>query len=256
MNFTVNDLEIYLVIMVRITAFVFTAPLFSIRSIPQRAKVLFSLALALITYFSVPVEPLIYEGIIGYTVLVVKEAVCGLSLGFFSNICTYILSFSGQFTDLQIGFSMMNEFDPVSGQSVTISSNVFTYAVFIIMICTNMHLYILRAIIDSFTLVPVGLVNINANIYELIGSFLINYMALGFRIVLPVFGSILIANTLLAVLAKIAPQMNMFVIGYQLKIFIGLFVLSLMMLMLPAICDKLFTEMMEMMRLGIRYFTP
>ena len=71
---------------------------------------------------------------------------------------------------------------------------------------------ILEAIIDSFVLVPVGGAQINVSIYELMTAFMKDYFILGFRIVLPMFASILLVNTILAILAKVAPQMNMFAI--------------------------------------------
>ena len=52
-----------------------------------------------------------------------------------------------------------------------------------------------------------------------------DYFVIGFRIALPVFATTLLLNCILAILARIAPQMNMFVVGMQLKIFVGIFVI-------------------------------
>ena len=118
-----------------------------------------------------------------------------------------------------------------------------------------MHLYILKAIIDSFVLVPLGNVTFSPLFYQGYLTFILDYMILGFRIVLPVFAALLMVNAILAVLAKAAPQMNMFVIGFQLKIFVGLAVLLLMMKFLPAISELIFEEMITMMKTAAAYLS-
>ena len=255
MTLTVENLEVYLAVAMRISGFIFIAPFFSSRDVPQRVKLLLSLAIALIAYFVIPYEPLEYHGVIGYAGIIISEALAGLILGLFANLAMYILNFAGQLADMEIGFSMVMQMDPSSGMQVTITSNILTYAVTLMMIVTNMHLYILKAIIDSFVLVPLGSVSFSPFFYQGYLNFILDYMVLGFRIVLPVFAALLIVNAILAVLAKAAPQMNMFVIGFQLKIFVGLGVLLLMMQFLPSISEMIFEEMMTMMKTAAAYLT-
>lgn len=255
MTFTVENLEVYLAVVMRISGFVFIAPFFSLRDVPQRVKLLLSFAIALIAYFVIPYKPLEYQGVIGYAGIIISEALAGLILGLFANLAMYILSFAGQLADMEIGFSMMMQMDPSSGMQVTVTSNILTYAVTLMMIVTNMHLYILKAIIDSFELVPIGSVSFSPLFYQGYLNFILDYMVLGFRIILPVFAALLMVNAILAVLAKAAPQMNMFVIGFQLKIFVGLTVLMLMMLLLPSISEMIFEEMMTMMKTAAAYLS-
>ena len=76
---------------------------------------------------------------------------------------------------------------------------------------------------------------------------------IGFRIVLPIFASMLVVNSILAILAKVAPQMSMFVIGLQLKVFVGLVVLVLMVMMITGVTDLIFREMISMIRDTLPY---
>jgi flagellar biosynthetic protein FliR len=116
-----------------------------------------------------------------------------------------------------------------------------------------MHHYLIRAITDSFQVLPVGGVAIDFSLYEVMKRFVIDYFVIGFRIVLPIFASLLVVNTILAILARVAPQMNMFVIGLQLKVFVGLVVLVLMVMMITGVADLIFREMMSMLRDTIPY---
>ena len=86
-------------------------------------------------------------------------------------------------------------------------------------------------------------------------TYITDYFVIGFRIILPIFSCILIINVVLGILAKVAPQMNMFVIGMQLKIFIGLFLLFMLMGYLPNIVDFLFEEMQKMTKLFLQQMT-
>ena len=196
------------------------------------------------------------NGVIGYAGLIISEAIAGMILGLFSNLALYILSYAGQIADMEIGLSMVTQFNPSSKVQVTITSNLLTFAVMLTMVATNLHLYILRAVIDSFVLIPVGKAVFSPLLYQGYLGYLVDYMVLAFRIILPVFAALMVVNTILAVLAKAAPQMNMFVIGHQLKIFIGLSVLTLMMIFLPSISEMIFEQMMKLLRTAAAYMTP
>ena len=81
-----------------------------------------------------------------------------------------------------------------------------------------------------------------AGIYTAIISFMSDFFVIGFRIALPVFSAILMLNCVLAILAKVSPQMNMFVVGMQLKIFVGIFVILFTISMLPSVSDFILDE--------------
>ncbi|MDE7299651.1 MAG: flagellar biosynthetic protein FliR [Lachnospiraceae bacterium] len=253
MTFTVEQFEFFLMIMVRISAFIYTAPFFSIGSVPQRVKVGLSAVLSYLMFTLLPYEPLSYSGSLGFLIMIALNAIAGFVMGFFANINTHILSFTGQIVDMQIGFSMATEYDPATRTTVSLSSNIFNYAVMLILLVTRLHYYIIEAILDSFHVIPIAEATLQPEIYKLMLQFIIDFCVIGFRIALPVFAATLIANTVLAILAKVAPQMNMFVIGMQMKVLIGLAVLAVVTLRLDAISDAIFDEMYKMLRSVIPY---
>ncbi|MDO5519467.1 MAG: flagellar biosynthetic protein FliR [bacterium] len=252
MGVTIENVEFYLLILIRISAFIFTAPIFSISSIPVKVKAALSVFLTMIVGPLITYEPLSYTTVYGFAGLVIKEFLVGLLVGYVASICTRIISFAGQLLDQDIGYSMANMFDPVNGQQVTVTSNLLSYFVLLVLLVTNMHYYLLRAIISTFTLIPMGQAKFSFDMYNILVRFLGDMFIIGFRIVLPIFASILIVNTVLAILAKVAPQMNMFVIGFQLKIIVGLLVLLVIVSTLPTIGNFIFEEMKEMLELIIK----
>lgn len=248
-----GQLEFLLMILVRVSGFFVTAPFFNQRGVPQRVKMCLSVLLSVLLFTVVPYTPLSYTGVIGFAIVIMQEMIAGLVLGFFGSAAHYILTFVGQRIDMDIGFSMVNEYDPVSSSQVTISANLYNYAVLLMMFITNMHHYVLAALVDSFAVLPVGQAELDVEIYKLMIQVLTNYFIIGFRIVLPMFASILIVNTVLAILAKVAPQMNMFVIGMQLKVFVGLIVLLVMIRLLPGVAELIFSEMLDNLRMAAQY---
>jgi len=251
MTVQADHLEAFLLILVRITAFIYVAPFFNLKNVPRKVKAGFSFFFALVLYEVVPVPDLAYQGVIGFAGLLISEALVGIILGFFTNICYYILAFAGQMMDMEIGFAMVNEFDPVSNIQTTITSNYYSYIVMLIMMVTNLHHYLIIAFADAFKIVPIGGAHFSPNLYLLMVEFIKEYFIIGFRIILPVFAATLILNVILAILAKVAPQMNMFVIGIQLKIFVGLAVLFLVVGLTPRVAEFIFDEMIFMMRSAI-----
>jgi flagellar biosynthetic protein FliR len=255
MTVTIEGFDFFLLILVRITGFIYTAPFFSLKNVPIRVKTGLSIFLTIILFYSIPGKQPEYYGVIGYAILIVKELIVGVLMGYFSNIAYHILSFSGQMMDMEIGFSMANEFNPISQVQTTITSNLYGYLVMLIMMISNLHHYFLKAMIDSFKIIGVGKAIFHTDLYKVMVHFITEYFIIGFRIVLPIFASILMVNTILAILAKVAPQMNMFVIGMQLKVLVGLFVLSFVIQLIPSVSDFIFNDMIEMLKEIIKMIT-
>lgn len=255
MNLTIANIECYLLVMVRVSAFFFVAPFFSIPSIPKKVKICLSMLLTILIGTVLQEQTITYGSEVEFTALIIKELLTGLLIGYFSTICSQILMFVGQVVDMDIGFSMVSVLDPVSKLQVTVTGNYYMYAVMLMMLATDLHHYLIKAVVYSFQKIPLGGATVSLNIYRLMVSFLQDYFIIGFRIILPVFSSILLVNIVLAILAKVAPQMNMFVIGMQLKVLVGLIVLTLTVSLLPSVAQFIMDEMKIMMDGILKYLS-
>lgn len=247
-SFTFQDLELFLAILVRVSMFVVAAPFFSMSNTLRRVKVGFACFVAIVLFSVLPKEPLEYTTVIEYAVIILKEGVTGLLIGFSASICNSIILFAGRIMDMEIGFSMVNIFDPVSKEQTSITGTFYSYMLMMLLIITDMHHFILKALVDAYQLIPInGAVFSLQRLYEGMLGFMSDYIVIGFRICLPVFAAMMLLNAILGILAKVAPQMNMFVIGMQLKILVGLGILFLTIWLLPSISNFVFTEMKKMM---------
>lgn len=248
LSFSFFDLEYFLLIFVRVSCFVFIAPFFSMNNTPRQVRIALSVFTSLLLYTTLtPTEGVVYDSVVSYAVIVGKEAVTGLLIGFAANICTAIVNFAGSIADMETGLSMVTLMDPASRTQSSVTGVYFQYVVMMMLIASGMYRYLLGALADSFLLIPVnGGVFKGENLLSSIVMFLGDYITIGFRICLPVFCVILLLNVVLGVLAKVAPQLNMFAVGIQLKILIGMSVLYLTTGLLSGASSFIFNEIKKL----------
>ena len=254
MSFTVEHVEFYLLVLIRITSFVIGAPIFGYQTIPMKIRLAIGMVLSLAAIQTVPVIELNYVGILGFSVLVLKEMIVGLTIGFMCNMCTYIVSFAGQLMDMEL--SRASTFDPLTNIQISISGNLYVYLVMLMMLISNMHYKILQAILDTFTYFNVGQAVFDGNLQETTVEFIVNFFLVGFRIVLPVFACMLVINVVLGVLSRAIPQMNMFVVGIQIKVLVGIVILLIIVPTIPTIANFVFETMQDIVVKLYNSFTP
>ncbi|MBE5826781.1 MAG: flagellar biosynthetic protein FliR [Butyrivibrio sp.] len=246
-SFSYGDLEVYLLIVVRIMSFIFVCPFFGGTQTPNVVKIGYGLMISVLLYGAVPFYPPDYNTVAGYAVIVLKEAMVGLVIGLSVLLCNQIAAFAGTITDMQIGLSMVSMFDSSTNQQVTITGSLYTQFLTVALILTGMYQFILRALVDSFTLIPInGAVIHPDRMLQAILDFTKDYMVIGFRICLPIFIITFTTNVILGVLAKVSPQMNMFSVGIQIKIVIGLVIMFFTVAMMNQAVNFIFINIKEL----------
>ncbi len=247
-SFSYGDLEIFLLVFVRITCFIVVCPFFGGNQTPNLVKVGFSFLLSVLIFGAVPYNAPEYNTIIGYTVIVLKEAMAGFLIGYAVQLSVLIVNFAGTIVDMQIGLSMVSLFDPNTNENVTITGTLYSQVLTIMLILSGMYHFILRALVDSFTLIPINNITIHSDrMLQAITDFLRDYIVIGFRISLPIFIITFITNVILGVLAKVSPQMNMFSVGIQIKIVIGLMIMFITLTMLGDASNFIYINIKELM---------
>lgn len=248
---TIEDIEAFLMILIRITSFVYIAPFFSMSNTPQRVKLGLAICTSLLIYSVVPLEVPAYSSLMEYAFLIVKESAAGLLIGFSAYLCSSAIFFAGRMIDMEIGMSMASMFDINSRTQVSVSGNLYNYLLLMLLVITDMHHFLLGAVVDSFQVIPIGGIQVTG-LYGTMLGFFSDYFSIGFRIVLPIFAVTLILNIILALLAKVSPQMNMFAVGIQLKVLVGLGVMFLLTGSLPTMADFIFSKMRMMVSQTIK----
>ncbi len=251
-SFSLDNFEYFLLILVRIASFVYIAPLLGQSGVPNQVKIGLSFLVSVMVYNICDRPVLDYEDAIGYAVYVLIEGTTGLLIGFAANICSSIVLFAGNIIDMDIGLSMATEFNAEMSSQVTVTGNLYYYFVMLLLIASDMHVYIMRAICESFYVIPIGGAQFEwDNLLAAFTRYMGDLFVIGFRIFLPIFACIMILNCILGIMAKVAPQMNMFAVGIQMKVSVGLLIMFVTVFMLPNIADFIFTEIKELVVLFI-----
>lgn len=249
-SFSITELEYFLLIVVRTMGFVYSAPFFGNSAAPRRVRVGYGVIFSVLLYYVLPHQTVEYHSLIGYTAIVIKETITGLIIGYGANICSTVLALAGHLVDMEIGLSMVSVMDPTSNSQVTITSSFYQNTVSLMLFISGLYQFILQALKESFVLIPInGAIFASDRFLESIARFLRDYISIGFRICLPVFCSILLLNSILGMLAKVSPQLNMFAVGIQLKILCGLFVLFITIGMLPGVSNFILSETQKVVSL-------
>lgn len=249
LSFSLHDLEYFLLIFTRVSCFVFIAPFFGMNDTPARIRIGISFFVSMLLYqVLTPAPAVIFGTVMEYALIVIKEALTGFLVGFGANICMAVVNFAGAVADMETGLSMVTLLDPTTRENTSITGVLYQYVFMLMLIASGMYRYLLGALADTFSLIPVnGAVFHSESLLNSMVQFMSDYIIIGFRIILPIFCTILLLNAVLGVMAKVSPQMNMFAIGIQIKILTGLTIIFLTVGMLPGAADFLYREMKKMM---------
>lgn len=220
----------FLLVFSRVTGTLFSAPVFGSRVIPVTARV--GLAL-LLTLFMFPMSVLSPDHqpasllMLGWWVLI--ELVYGLTAGYVAALFFNSVQMAGQLIDMQIGFGIVNVFDPQFGQQVPLIGNFKYLMALSVFLALQGHHILIGALADNFRSVPLGMQIYLSDATSFLVDAVMNLFVMALRIALPVLGTVLMTDVALGILARIMPQMNVFVVGITGKLIVGVFMLFLIL---------------------------
>lgn len=190
--------------------------------------------------------------VIAYAAAVVREMFVGWLIGFVSYVSFSAIQMAGKIMDMQVGFSIVNEMDPTSGQQAPLIGSFLYHLSLIVFLVTNGHHFLLSALVESFRAIPLLGINFNASLAEIVTRFTTGIFLTGVQIALPITFSILLTNVSLGILARSMPSLNIFVVGIPLQIMIGIFVLLMVIPFYVLFLDVLFNEMYGNIDIALR----
>lgn len=206
----------------RILAVFTAAPILSSRAFPVRARIALAFFIAFAAQPSLQGQPLI--SINGPEALgtVVQQVGIGLAIGFTVRLIFAALELAGEIVGFQMGLGFASFFNPaLNNQSSAVGRFYGQLAAFLFVVM-NGHLIVLMAVIKSFDAFPLDQNFLEAlkkmKLYEL-GT---DLFASALWIALPVIGMLMFANLALGIVSRVAPQMNIFAIGFPVTLTVGL----------------------------------
>ncbi|MDD3014795.1 MAG: flagellar biosynthetic protein FliR [Candidatus Gastranaerophilales bacterium] len=228
--FSGQSIIVFLLVVSRIIGMIITAPLFSTFPIPMMVKGSFAALVGFIMYpsilqvsqFQIPTD------IISMSILIFKELIVGTLIGFSANLIFIGIQIGGQLLSMQMGLAVANALDPVTKQNVPIVGQFYLFTASTIFIFLNGHQWLFSSVYSSYHSIPIGLnFEFTAEIVQKLLYFTGQLFSIAFSIIMPIFGLLFIIDIALAFISKMMPQMNIFMVGLPLKIYLGLILMSL-----------------------------
>jgi flagellar biosynthetic protein FliR len=237
----VNLILLHLMISIRILALLLTASIFMFINVPNPVRFWLSVALAIIiTPVADTSVPAVTLGSLVLTVLMaLREFLIGAVLGFLSSMPIYALQVSGFLDGTKMGLNLMDMFDPTLQTQVSVLAQMKYLLAIWYYLYWDGHMLLIRALMESVRIVPVGIALWENPISEPLIEWLQSVFVLAMRISLPVFAAVLLGEIGLGFVARTVPQMNVFILGIPLKIGIGFFIL---LAILPGTVDVFYPE--------------
>ena len=234
MEIRIEQLFSFVFILARTSGiFVFT-PFFGSLNIPVQARVILAVVISYLFALGSPLAlqatltlPNVLIGILG-------ELVAGMAIGFAAHALFAGLQYAGQIVGFQIGFSFVNAVDPQTSSRSTTLSVFQTQIGMLLFLGLNAHHWFIRAIGTSLTALPPFSIHIGQEFIHKIADLGAQVFVIGFQIAAPVTAVLLLTDVALGLIGRSAPQVHIMIIGFPLKVLVGIAALGMGLYFFPS----------------------
>jgi flagellar biosynthetic protein FliR len=219
--------------LMRITAMFIAIPVFSIRAVPARVRLILSVAITFVIMPLLPSLPTVeifsYEG----AMVAIAQVMIGLLSGFIVQLVFSAVIFAGQGIALSMGLGFAAMIDPQNGQQVPVVAQFYVINSTLIFFSLDGHLLLIKILLDSFTTLPIGVDGVAKSGIWAIIAWSSRMFAGGLLLAMPVIVSLLLVNVSFGVATRAAPQLNIFSVGFPVTLMLGMLLIWLTLPDLP-----------------------
>lgn len=223
----------------RVSILLFLLPFFGGETIPAQVKVMLCMVLTLAIWPATAAVPggafPAHPWSIGLMLL--GEVVLGLGMGLLVHFIFAGFQLGGQIIGFQMGFSMISLGDPMSGQQIIVTSFLANFVAMALFLSMNGHLYLLSALMGSFKLVEPGSLLLTARSLQDMITLSADMFVLALKVAGPIIACLFMVELALALMARTAPQMNLLILGFPIKIGVGFLFMGIMFSLISLYLD-------------------
>lgn len=217
-----------ILIFVRLSSFFIICKAFYPKGTPGTLKLFFSLIFSFILVGGV--DGVSLNEITNNYILIIYflgEISTGVILAIITNIMFDMVSLAGSWIDTHIGLSMISMLDPNSEAQVTITAKIFNYVALAMFFTVDGHHLLLKSLIESYTLVPLGRIIINNDSIMYTIEVIANYFFIGLKIAIPIVLIIILTDICMGLISRAVPQINVMILGMPVKMLVGVVTVAL-----------------------------
>lgn len=225
---------------IRIGSMLVAAPIFGAGSMPVRIRLGLALVLAwALQPYLPPVPPIDPLSVQGFLVSA-SQVLIGVAMGFILQMVFSAMVLAGQAIALSMGLGFAVFVDPQSGAQVPTVSQIYIVLATLLFLSMNGHLMLIDMLVQSFKLMPVGLLTLDNSALWKIVTWGGTMYAAALLVALPAVASLMLVNIAFGVITRAAPQLNIFAVGFPLTLILGF---GLIMISLPTLLPRFSTLM-------------
>ncbi len=222
-QFTVVQIELWLLVLIRVSVMVFLLPIIITDDVPLKFRAGLSFFLSIIIFPTLPSTAVeIPSNVAAYTFLAVREVYIGAVLGFASTFVFAGLRFAGSWIDSETGLNMMQIMNPMAQEEDTPLGHLIFILFILVLLFSGGYIFYLRAIAETFQIIPLAAAKAaSGNMIAIFARMSSDAFLLGVKVASPVVATLFLSSIALAIIARIMPSMNVWMVGMPLKIAIG-----------------------------------
>lgn len=232
----------------RVLGLLASAPVFNNIGVPRQIRLLVGLAIVLALVPGLPQMPPIAVGSWHSLAILAQQVLIGALLGLTLRIVFSAVDVAGELIGLQMGLSFAVFYDPQNAGQTPVLSEFLGLLTTLIFLAMNGHLLSLLVLAESFKLLPIGVMPSLGQGSATMIAWTATLFSAGVLLSLPVVAALLIANIALGVLSRVAPQLNLFAVGFPVTIVSGFTVLMISLPYFGAALERLFDQTFLVLR--------
>lgn len=242
----VEDIQIFMLILTRWGTFMAISPGFSMKGIPNLAKLAIAASLSLSAFALAPplIEPLATGW---FSFILLKELLVGAAIGFITQLFFAGIEMAGSFVDFQVGFSNGAIFDPAMGVQSSNYGRVYYWISMCVFFFTNLYQEVIRTVARSFEAIPLMELNFTHFGVEGMVKIFVYVFEIALNLAFPLMIVALLSEVILALLSRTVPQINVLILGMPMKILVSLVVFFFFVPILVNRTTDIFPEMLKYM---------
>ncbi|MBA3876302.1 MAG: hypothetical protein C0498_05090 [Anaerolinea sp.] len=219
---TGGQVTAFLLVLLRCTGFVVTAPLLGHRALPRTVKAALAVGFSALLLPRATVAP----GADAVALAAPIELLLGLSLGFLLSLGFHAIELAGRLLALQLGLSLEAVLNPLNQDPSTALDPFFGVLAGLLFLALGLHVETVRILAGSFAAFPIG-GGWPADLGLVAGQLILLALELGTRVALPLALVLLLVELVVGLIGRAIPQVNVFILGLSAKLMIGTAALAL-----------------------------
>lgn len=236
----------------RIFALLASAPVFNNVAQPLRLRLVAGMVITLAIVPVLPPMPAVPPGSWTGFAILAQQIIIGLLMGFTLRIAFVAIDVAGELIGTQMSLSFAVFYDPQYAGQTPVLAEFLGLITTLIFLAMNGHLLALSVLAESFKLLPVSTTPFGSGGFSALLAWSSTLFSAGLLLALPLITALLIANLAMGVLARVAPQLNIFAVGFPVTLMAGFIVLMFSMPYFGAAMEKLFDHAFRAMAATLR----